>query len=429
MKKRIMLLMAALVVVSFASVAVCAIEKSKSEKKNPKEDLYSQVELFSDAIGVIRDGYVDDVDPKKLIYGALKGMLGSLDDYSQFMEPDEYNEIKVETKGEFGGVGIEISGRKGILTVIAPIAGTPAEAAGLEPQDKILKIDGEITKDMSLSDSVKKMRGKPGTTVVLTIWREKEDKIFDVPIKRAIIKIKSIKNAVILEPGIGYIRLAEFQQNTPAELENALKGLEKDKMDALVFDLRNNPGGLLDVAVDVAEKFLPKDTVIVSIKSKDPAKDVVFKSRIKNGRIGFPMVVLVNEGSASASEIVAGAIQDNKRGLVVGQKTYGKASVQTVMGLKDGSALRLTTASYLTPDGNIIRDHGIIPDIVVEKEAGKPAVEEDLFEKLEKKEKIDKELKKDKAPAEIEEKVERDSQLDRAVDILKALKIYEEDRR
>jgi len=273
------------------------------------------------------------------------------------------------------------------------------------------------------------MRGKPGTTVVLTIWREKEDKIFDVPIKRAIIKIKSIKNAVILEPGIGYIRLAEFQQNTPAELENALKGLEKDKMDALVFDLRNNPGGLLDVAVDVAEKFLPKDTVIVSIKSKDPAKDVVFKSRIKNGRIGFPMVVLVNEGSASASEIVAGAIQDNKRGLVVGQKTYGKASVQTVMGLKDGSALRLTTASYLTPDGNIIRDHGIIPDIVVEKEAGKPAVEEDLFEKLEKKEKIDKELKKDKAPAEIEEKVERDSQLDRAVDILKALKIYEEDRR
>jgi len=282
---------------------------------------------------------------------------------------------------------------------------------------------------MSLGDSVKKMRGKPGTTVVLTIWREKEEKIFDVSIKRAIIKIKSIKNAVILESGIGYIKIAEFQQNTPAELENALKRLEKYKMDALVLDLRNNPGGLLDVAVDVAEKFLPKDTVIVSIKSKDPAKDVVFKSRIKNGRTGFPMVVLVNEGSASASEIVAGAIQDNKRGLVVGQKTYGKASVQTVMGLKDGSALRLTTASYLTPDGNIIRDHGIIPDIVVEKESGKPAAEEDLFEKLEKKEKIDKELKKDKAPAETEEKVERDSQLDRAVDILKALKIYKEEKR
>jgi len=429
MRKRIMLLLAALVVVSFASVAVCAIEKSKSEKKNPKEDLYSQVELFSDAIGVIRDDYVDDVDSKKLIYGALKGMLGSLDDYSQFMEPDEYNEIKVETKGEFGGVGIEISGRKGILSPSSRLAGTPAEAAGLEPQDKILKIDGEITKDMSLGDSVKKMRGKPGTTVVLTIWREKEEKIFDVSIKRAIIKIKSIKNAVILESGIGYIKIAEFQQNTPAELENALKRLEKYKMDALVLDLRNNPGGLLDVAVDVAEKFLPKDTVIVSIKSKDPAKDVVFKSRIKNGRTGFPMVVLVNEGSASASEIVAGAIQDNKRGLVVGQKTYGKASVQTVMGLKDGSALRLTTASYLTPDGNIIRDHGIIPDIVVEKESGKPAAEEDLFEKLEKKEKIDKELKKDKAPAETEEKVERDSQLDRAVDILKALKIYKEEKR
>lgn len=424
MKKRLIFLLTVLVVVSFAAVAVNAVEKTAAKKPGSKEDLYKQVELFSEAVSVVRDEYVEDVDSKKLIYGAMKGMLASLDDFSQFMEPDEYEDIKVETKGEFGGIGIEMSGRKGILTVVAPIAGTPAEAAGLKPQDKILRIDGEITKEMSLEDAVKKMRGKPGTTITLTIWREKEDKVFDVSIKRDIIKIKSVKKAVILEDGIGHIKLAEFQENTPAELEEALKKLEKEGMTALVLDLRNNPGGLLDVAVDVAEKFLPKDTVVVSIKSRAPAKEVVLKSRLKSSRTEIPVVVLVNGGSASASEIVAGAIQDNKRGLVVGEKTFGKASVQTVVGMKDGSALRLTTASYLTPKGRIILNQGILPDIAVEKEPGKTAKEEkDVFEKLKEKDNAEQET------AEKEGKDERDTQLERAVDILKALKICKEEKR
>ncbi|MDP3804106.1 MAG: S41 family peptidase, partial [Candidatus Omnitrophota bacterium] len=362
-----------------------------------------------------------------LIYGALKGMLSSLDDFSQFMEPDEYNEIKLETKGEFGGIGIEISLKDGILTIVTPLAGTPGETAGLKPGDKIVKIDGVITKEITLNEAVKKMRGAPGSMVTLTIWREKEERVLDIPIKRDIIKIHSIKNASMLEDKIGYIKLVEFQERTPQDLDEALEKLESEGMESLILDLRNNPGGLLDVAVDVAERFIPKDQVIVSIKTRTPSQDVVFKSSGKSTRALYPIVILVNEGSASGSEIVAGAIQDDKRGVIVGKKTYGKASVQTVIPMKDGSALRLTTAAYLTPSGKLIRKLGIVPDIVVEKEERSPAKEEkvDIFEKLETKPRApekEKTMPEEKKPE--EKKIERDNQLQAAINLLKGLKVY-----
>ncbi len=422
MNKKIRPILFIAIIILVSSFALGGYDEAKKKDK-AKDDLYAQVELFADAVTIIRNEYVDEADSKKLIYGAMKGMLSSLDDFSQFMEPDEYKEIKMETKGEFGGIGVEISSKSGIITIVTPIAGTPAEAAGIKAGDKIIKINGKITKDMTLGEAVKIMRGDPGTLLTLTIWREKAEKILDIPVKRAIIKINSIKKAAILEDKIAYVKLVEFQENTPRDLERALKKLESEGMDSLILDLRNNPGGLLEVAVDVAEKFLPKDTTVVSIKSRNPAQNAVFKSKGEFPHPSYPIIVLVNEGSASASEIVAGAIQDSKRGIILGTKTFGKASVQTVIPLRDGSAVRITSASYFTPAGKMIRNQGIIPDVVVEREEVKEKAKEenvDIFEKAEEKEKGSLKGKEAERP----EKIERDNQLDRAVDLMKAIKIY-----
>ncbi len=406
-----------LCVVSTAAGAPATHDKAGADKAKSDKNLYDQVELFADALSMAKSDYVEEVDSKKLIYGAMKGMMSSLDDYSQFMDPDEYKEIQVETKGEFGGVGIEISLREGVLTIITPLAGTPAEEAGLKPNDKIVKIDGKSTRDMTLNDSVKLMRGKPGTMLTLTIWREGAQNIFDVPIKRDIVKVHSIKEAEFISDKTGYIKLIEFQENTTQDLDAALKKLESQGMDSLILDLRNNPGGLLEGAVDVAERFLAKDQTIVSIKARDPAQGAVFKSTGRFVRPGYPLIVMVNDGSASASEIVAAAVKDNRRGITLGTKTFGKASVQTVLPLKDGSALRLTTALYLTPSGKLIKDEGITPDIVVEKVTpGQKKAPEDIFEKLD--EKTDKVVKTDH---------EQDNQLDAAVTLIKAIKIYRQE--
>jgi len=435
MKKITKILYVGACIAVLSSLAIAGVEQAKEkpkaeqakEKTKAKDDIYAQVELFADAVSIIRSEYVEDTEAKKVVYGAMKGMLASLDDFSSFLEPDEYKEIKVETKGEFGGLGVEIGMRDGIITVIAPISGTPAETAGIKAGDKIVKINGEITKSLTLNDAVKKMRGSPNTMITLTLWRESEQKVFDVQIKRAIIKIRSIKKAVLIEDKIGYVKLAEFQENTPRDLDEEFKKLLAQGMDSLILDLRNNPGGLLDVSIDVAERFLPKDTVIVSTKSRTPEQNIVFKAKGKMACPDCPIVVLVNGGSASASEIVAGAIQDNKRGIILGTKTFGKASVQTVIPLNDGSALRLTTALYYTPSGKMIRNQGIIPDVVVEREeaAQKPPEKKvNIFERLEseKKEKP----KTEPAPQGIEEKVELDNQLSRAIDLVKGLKIYRE---
>ncbi len=420
-KIRIGFLLITLVLV--AGIAIGGYEKEKDkdkiEKAKSKESLYDQVELFADAISILRSDYVNEIDSKKLIYGAMKGMLSSLDDYSQFVEPDEFNELKVETKGEFGGIGVEISLRDGILTVITPVSGSPAESAGVKAGDKIVKIDGKTARNIILNDAVKQMRGKPGTELKLTVWREKDEKILDMSIKRAMIKIQSVKKAGLIDDKIGYIKLVEFQERTPRDIEDALKKLESQGMNGLILDLRNNPGGLLDGAVVIGEKFLPKDKIIVSLKTRDPSQDMVFKSDGKFVHPDYPLIVMVNEGSASASEIVAGAIQDNKRGVVLGTKTFGKASVQTVIPLKDGSALRFTTAYYYTPSGKLIKGQGIIPDVTVERreyaKEKKPVEEEDVFEKMEEK------AARKEPPA---EDLKKDNQLEEAVNLMKAIRIY-----
>jgi carboxyl-terminal processing protease len=411
------------IIVTAAMVSALLLTGIGFAKKDEAEGLFKQIELFSDALTYVRSHYVEEQEDKDLVYGALKGLLGALDPYSQFMDPESFREIQIETRGEFGGLGIEISIKDGLLTIISPLEDTPAHKAGIKPGDRIVKIDGESTKEITLVDAVKKLRGKPGSEVIVTILRESESRIFDQPVKRAIIKLKSIKKAEIIEDGIGYIRLAEFQERSHSDLAKALKRLKNEGMKGLILDLRNNPGGLLDVAVKVSDNFLKKGDTIVSTKGRLKEQEVIYKD-MNDSDVSYPMIVMVNSGSASASEIVAGAIQDNKRGIVLGTKSFGKGSVQTVIPLKDGSALRLTTAKYFTPSGRAIREEGIIPDVTVEymemsKEDEKKKAEE-VFEKVENNDHKDNGKKTIK---------EQDNQLWRAIDLLKGIGVYESLRR
>ncbi|MDP2044371.1 MAG: S41 family peptidase [Candidatus Omnitrophota bacterium] len=388
-------------------LAGATLALSDNDKKK-NDELYRQVELFSDTLAIIQREYVDDTKPKDLIYGSLKGMISSLDPHSQFMDPDTYNELKVDTEGKFGGLGIEITIKNSLLTVITPIEDTPAWKAGIKANDHIVKINGELTREMTLTDAVKKMRGSPGESVNLTVLRDAENKLLDFKITRAIIKIKDIKRALILEDGIGYIRLTEFRENTLQEFNNALGNLSKQRMNALIIDLRNNPGGLLDVAVKITGKFIQPNKMIVYTKGRGKNQDLKFYSDAKNTILDLPLVVLINEGSASGSEIVAGALQDYKRAIIIGTKSFGKGSVQTVIPLGDGSGLRLTTSRYFTPSGKVIHGKGVTPDIVIEEKAESNNKNEEL------------------KPVENQFNYKTDLQLMRAVDALKAIKIYKE---
>lgn len=418
MSKKIILLVVALSFIAGFSLHNIGL----AEKDQKTDDLYKELELFSDAVSIIRSDYTEETKSKDLIYGALKGMLSSLDPYSQFMDPDTYNEMKIETEGEFGGIGIEITIKDNLLTIISPIDDTPAYNAGLKAGDKIVKIDGEITKDLTLIEAVKKLRGKPGTKVNVTVLRESEKRLLDFTITRSIIKIESIKKAEVIEPDIGYIRLIEFQEKTQLDLEKSLQDLESRNIKGLVLDIRNNPGGLLDSAVEVAGKFLEEGETVVSTKGRVENQNFVFKSKNKNKHLDYPMVVLINGGSASGSEIVAGALQDHKRAIIMGTKSFGKGSVQTVVPLQDGSAVRLTTSKYFTPEGRSIHGEGIMPDILVEykdpsKKEENPEV--DIFEELLTKKEDIEAIKKEE-----EKKEKYDNQILSAVDVLKGIIIY-----
>ena len=350
-----------LIVIFFAGVSLAT---SLDRKK--KDELYKQVELFSDTLAIIDTDYVDEVKPKDLIYGALKGMLASLDPHSQFMNPDDYEELKVDTEGKFGGIGIEITLKDDLLTVITPIEDTPAWRAGLKPQDRVVKINGELTRGFDLNAAMKKLRGNPGEVVNITVLRESEKKLLEFSITRAIIKINDIKDIKILEDGIGYLRLVEFRENTAKDFNLAIEKLTKLKMRAFILDLRNNPGGLLESALGVTGKFIPEGKLIVYTKGRKADQNLRVFADAKLPILDLPMAVLINEGSASGSEIVAGALQDYKRAEIIGTKSFGKGSVQTVIPLSDGSALRLTTSKYFTPLDKVIHGKGVIPDIVVE---------------------------------------------------------------
>ena len=390
-------------------------KKETQEKKDAQ--LYDNLELFATVVDLVQREYVDDVKPKDLIYGALEGMLASLDPYSQFLDPETYQELKVETEGEFGGIGIVIAIKDGILTIVSPLEDTPGYKAGLEAGDRIVKINGQSTKGITLMEAVKKLRGKPGTEVILTVLREKEHRLIDFKIVRDVIKIKSIKEAKVLEDNIGYIKLMEFQENTTSDFKKALKELDAEGIEGLILDLRNNPGGLLDVAVDVTSEFLPQGKLIVYTKGRSEKQNMEFKS--KGGSfLEKPVIVLINKGTASGAEILSGALQDNNRAVIIGQSSFGKASVQTIIPMKDGSALRLTTAHYYTPSGNLISEKGIQPDIVLKetkltkkKEELSP---EEIFEQIER--------GKEKIPSEKEKEI--DPVLEKALDIMKGLIKY-----
>ncbi len=378
-----------------------------------REKTYRELELFADALAIVQTQYVEHKSPQELIYGALRGLLASLDPYSQFMDPDEYKELIIDTRGKFGGLGIEISVRDGLLTVISPLADTPAWRAGIKAGDIIVKINGEITKGITLTEAVKKLRGKPGTQVNITVLREGAPKMLNFNITREMIKVKDIKKSALIEGKIGYVSISEFRENTASELDKTLADLTKKGMQALVLDLRNNPGGLLMSAVKVTSRFIPTGELIVYTKS---AEGKIVKYNSLNSKvkiINVPMVVLVNNGSASGSEILAGCLQDYKRAVIMGIKTFGKASVQSVVPLSDGSALRVTTAKYYTPQGRLIHQKGIQPDISVEERTMevKASRQEAIFNKIE------------KPHLRTDDFYKKDYQILRAVDLAKGLLI------
>ena len=333
---------------------------------------YAQISVFAKAVQLIRQDYVDSKKTSyhDLIYAAMKGMLASLDPHSQFMDPDDFKEMQDDTRSRFNGLGIEVSVKSGFLTVITPMEDTPAAKAGILSGDQIVRINGNSTDKMELQDAVNVLRGVPGQKVTLTIMRPSTKEIKDYALDRAEIKLQSVKDAKLLDPEfagafkIGYVRLIQFNEPTADELEKALDELQKQGMQALVLDLRNNPGGLLNSAVDVCAQFLPPNTTVVSTQGRVPSQQTDYAtSAVAKQRPRFPMAVLVNEGSASGAEIVAGALKDLHRAVIVGETTFGKGSVQNVMQLPDGSALRFTTAKYYTPSKQVIHATGVAPNI------------------------------------------------------------------
>jgi carboxyl-terminal processing protease len=329
------------------------------------EDTYEKLKVFTEILSLVQSNYVEEVNSRDLIYGAVKGMLDTLDPHSAFMTPEAFKEMQVETQGSFGGLGIEITVKDRMLTVVAPIDGTPAERAGILPGDRIVKIEGQATRDMTLMDAVRKLRGPKGSKVTISILREGSSEPMDITLVREVIEVHSVRSKD-LGDGIYYVRITSFQEKTSKDLEKALDQAQKAGDAALILDLRNDPGGLLNQAVAVSDMFLDKGQLIVYTEGRIKNQDLRFTAEHTNGLPKWPMVVLVNGGSASASEIVAGALQDWKRAVLIGTKTFGKGSVQTVIPLSDGSGLRLTTAKYFTPRGRSIHGIGITPDIVVE---------------------------------------------------------------
>lgn len=331
------------------------------------EDRYLNLQIFAKVMNIVQQYYVEPVDTQKLIYGGIKGMLRELDPHTNFLPPDMYKEFETETSGEFGGIGIEITVEDGLLTIISPIEDTPAWKAGIEPGDKIVEIDGVSTKGMSLVDAAQKMKGKNGTKIRLGIMRDNFDEPKVFSIMRDIVKVKSVK-FIDLGDGYAYLRLTSFIENSASEMRKKISEYKaKNKIiKGLILDLRRNPGGLLDQAVQISNLFLDKG-IIVSTIGRDKNKKEVTQAKPNGAHTDFPIIVLINEYSASASEIVAGALKDNKRALIMGKRSFGKGSVQSVVKMGDGSGLKLTVARYYTPNGISIQAEGITPDVEVDE--------------------------------------------------------------
>jgi carboxyl-terminal processing protease len=343
--------------------------KDSSDDKNSDDtDIYKELKVFTDVISIVQNDYVKNVESKKLVEGAIKGMLTTLDPHSGYLDPDFYQDLQVQTKGEFGGLGLEITIKDGLLTVVAPMEGSPAEAAGVRVGDSIIKIDGKYTKEFSLVDAVKKLRGPRGSPIALSIYRKGSSKLIDVTIVRDNITVKSVRSRY-LGDDYGYVRINQFMEKTSDDLKTALTSLAQEssngEIKGLILDLRNNPGGLLTQAIRVSDMFL-KEGVIVYTDGRIENQKQKFYAHSRGTEPDYPIVALVNNGSASASEIVAGALKDHGRALILGTQTFGKGSVQTITPLENGGALTLTTALYYTKSGNSIQLTGVKPDIEVE---------------------------------------------------------------
>jgi len=413
-----------------ADSRTAGMDKAGEEEEIDKQDTYRHLGLFGDVFSRVRTEYVEDKKDEELIESAIQGMLTALDPHSAYLDADDFKDMQVQTRGTFGGLGIEVTMENGFVKVVSPIDGTPAYQAGMKAGDYITHLDDEPVLGLSLSEAVEKMRGKVGSHIKLTVVREGEDEALDVRITRDIIKIESVKSRVEQED-IGYIRLTTFNQNTYAGLKKAVKDIQKEggeKIIGYVLDMRNNPGGLLDQAIAVSDAFLDKGEIVSTRgrNEKDTKRDNAVPGDIIDDK---PMVVLINGGSASASEIVAGALQDHRRAILVGEKTFGKGSVQTIMPLPGHGAMRLTTARYYTPSGRSIQAEGIDPDIVVEPatleniKGRKRTREGDLRGALQNENTVKKKLDALKNNQE-EKDEEQDYQLIRAMDLLRGVVLY-----
>jgi len=415
----------------FVAFLIVSITMTHGKTKAESEDMYEKLKVFSDVLSIVQKNYVEETKPEDLIYGAINGMLRTLDPHSSFMRPDLYKELQVETQGSFGGIGIEITIRKGILTIVSPIEDTPGFKAGLKSGDKIIKIEDEYTENMTLLDAVKRMRGPAGEKVTISIMRKGFTELKDFTLTREIIRIKSVKYKLLEEDTIGYIRLSQFQEKTGGEFNKALDTLEQDDnpLIGLVLDLRNNPGGLLDQAVKVCDTFL-EEGLIVYTQGRTEGQQMRFTAHPNIKPHDYPIIVLVNGGSASGSEIVAGALQDHNRAVILGTPTFGKGSVQTIIPLDDRSGLRLTTARYYTPSGKSIQATGIIPDVGVKEDFSH--MEEDKKKiKFIKEKDLDGHFEPEGETEEItsteeEEEAKKDTQLTRATQLIKSWHIFKE---
>lgn len=404
--------------------------ESKESTSRDKKSIYEEFEEFIKVVKVLQEKYVDEVGLNTVLTNAYRGMLSGLDPFSQYFGQEELEELKIETEGEFEGLGIEVIIKDGLLTVITPLIDSPAFKAGILVGDRIIKIDGEPTENMTIRDAIKKLRGKLGTKITLTVVHDGHTIPVDITIERAKIHVRSIRGARIVDNDykIGYLAVSNFQENTVKDMDEAIEDLLKKDMKGLVLDLRFNPGGLLNAAVEMADRFLERG-IIVSTRGRDKTQNFTYKAKKQGTYSNFPLIVLVNNGSASASEIVAGAIKDHRRGLLLGIKTFGKGSVQSLIPIEDGeSALKLTTARYYTPSGVCIHEKGIDPHIKVSLSFPEiKALHEHLSManiEVRKSETEEKDAVLKGTFAEKEKLVYVDIQLERAIDILRGIEVY-----
>ncbi|MFQ3577622.1 MAG: S41 family peptidase [Verrucomicrobiia bacterium] len=393
----------------------------------PEDSPLESIALFSRALQIIRNDYVDGakVDYRKLIYGALQGILSSLDPHSQFMEPESFKAMQDDTRDQFGGLGIKVEVRNGTLTVVAPMEDTPGARAGILSGDQIIEIDGKTTERLTLPEAVQLLRGAPGTKVILRTFRPSTKEFQKLEVLREIIKVESVQEAILLDAErtggakIAYLRIVQFNEPTARELRRKLDLLTDQGMEALIIDLRNNPGGLIESAVDVAAEFLPPNELVVYTEGRDPTQRRNYRTpRNYKARPWFPLVILINGGSASGSEIVAGALKDLNRAIIIGETSFGKGSVQTVQGLPDGSAMRLTTAKYYTPGKQVIHERGITPTLTVTMSESEEAA-------------MMMRRNQDSIPEEERERINAipDRQLETAIDVLKGVLVFRDQPR